>query len=167
LVERILLIGMMGVGKSSVGQALAHRLGWPYLDSDRQVEAATGRSVREIFEADGEAAFRTEETQALAAAVALSPAVVGVAGGAVLDPGNRERIRAAGLVVWLRASIETMTQRVGRGRGRPLLGDDPGAALRRLYPARQPLYEELAEVVVDVDELDVEQAVEMIVAALG
>jgi shikimate kinase len=167
MAERILLIGMMGVGKSSVGEALAARLGWPYFDSDRQVEEATGRTVPEIFAADGEAAFRREESAALEAAIATSPSIVGVAGGAVLDVANRERIRDAGLVVWLRASIDTIVRRVGVGEGRPLLGDDPDEALRRLYPERRPLYEELAEVVVDVDELTIEQSVDTIVAALA
>jgi shikimate kinase len=166
LAERILLVGMMGVGKSSVGEALAARLGWPYFDSDRQVEQATGKTIPEIFARDGEAAFRRAETEALEAAVSTAPAVVGVAGGAVLDAGNRERIRQSGLVVWLRASIETLARRVGSGVGRPLLGDDPEAALQRLYPERRPLYEELAEVVVDVDDLTIEESVEKIVAAL-
>jgi shikimate kinase len=163
----IFLIGMMGVGKSTVGSLLASRLGVPYCDSDAQVQAATGQTVPEIFASAGEAAFRAEEKRALQQAVASLPsAVVSVAGGAVLDPGNRTLMAASGTVVWLRASVETMARRVGAGTGRPLLGDDPGAALARLYPERRPLYEELADIVIDVDELTPSQIVDKIAAAL-
>ena len=166
--HRVLLIGMMGAGKSTVGGLLADRLGWPYWDSDEQVQAHTGLTVPEIFAASGEAAFRAEEALALAeATTGDGPAVLSVAGGAVLDPDNRQRIRRAGLVVWLRASVDTLARRVGSGAGRPLLGDDPAANLARLLLERQPLYEQLADVVVDVDELDPEQAVSRIQAALA
>src|SRR5206468_4335291 len=105
-----------------------------------------------------EAAFRAEERRALAEAVASDgPVVVSVAGGAVLDPENRRLLKEAGLVVWLWAGVETLAQRVGSGQGRPLLGDDPAPALRELYAQRRPLYEELADVTVDVDSLTPEQ----------
>jgi shikimate kinase len=163
LVERVLLIGMMGAGKSTVGTALAERLGWAYCDSDTQVQRRTGMTVPEIFAARGEVAFRQEEAAALADAVASDhPVVVSVAGGAVLDPKNRDRIRAAGMVVWLRADVATLAARVGDGAGRPLLGADPRAALERLYRERRPLYEELADVVVDVDRQPVGQVVQEI-----
>lgn len=168
LPERILLVGMMGAGKSTVGLALARRLGWVYLDSDEQVMLRTGRSVPELFAERGEAAFRAEEKQVLEEAVASDrPAVVSVAGGAVLDPDNRAAIRNGGKVVWLRAAVGTLAARVGTGDGRPLLGDDPAAALARLYEERRPLYAELADVVVDVDGLTPQDAVGQIVGALG
>ena len=167
LPERVLLIGMMGAGKSTVGRALAERLGRPYLDSDEQVERTTGRTVPEIFEADGEAAFRAEEKKALAeAATSDGPVVVSVAGGAVLDPDNRRRLRQAGTVVWLRAEVDTLAARVGSGAGRPLLSEGPEETLQRLYAERRPLYEELADVVVDVDGITPDEAVERILAAL-
>lgn len=158
---------MMGAGKSTVGRALAQRLGRPYLDSDEQVERATGRTVPEIFEANGEGAFRAEEKKALAeAATSDGPVVVSVAGGAVLDPDNRRLLREAGTVVWLRAEVDTLAARVGSGEGRPLLSDDPADTLRRLYAERRPLYEELADVVVDVDGITPDEAVERILAAM-
>ena len=165
--HRVLLIGMMGAGKSTVGRLLADRLGWPYWDSDEQVEAHTGHSVPEIFAARGEAAFRAEEALALVeATTGDGPAVLSVAGGAVLDADNRQRIKRAGLVVWLRGSVATLARRVGSGQGRPLLSGDPEAALARLLVEREPLYEQLADLVVDVDQLDAEAAVEKIQAVL-
>jgi shikimate kinase len=166
---RVFLVGMMGVGKSTVGRLLADRLGWPYLDSDEQVQRHTGRTVPEIFAADGEPAFRAEEKRALAeAASGDTPVVVSVAGGAVLDPDNRKLLRDRGRVVWLRANVDTMAERVGDGEGRPLLGGEggPAAALAELYPQRRPVYEELADVVVDVDQLTPGEVVDKILAAL-
>lgn len=164
----VLLIGMMGVGKTTVGRALSARLECPYLDSDEQVARATGRSVPEILESDGEAAFRIEEKRALADALADDgPRVVSVAGGAVLDPDNRRRLQGGGVVVWLRAEVATMAVRVGSGEGRPLLGDDPPAALARLYEERRPLYAELADIVIDVDDVSAEQVADRIVEELS
>jgi shikimate kinase len=165
--ERILLIGMMGSGKSTVGRFLAERLGWPYVDSDEQVEARTGKTVPELFAERGEPFFRAEETQALEEATTSDgPVVVSVAGGAVLSADNRSRIRHAGLVVWLRAEVATLAARVGDGHGRPLLGDDPRAALQRLYNERRPLYEELADVTIDVDQRSPLEVTDRVIAAL-
>jgi shikimate kinase len=164
---RVLLIGMMGAGKSTTGHLLSKRLGWPYLDSDEEIERETGRTVPEIWKADGEAAFRAEESKVLAQATTSDgPAVIAVAGGAVLDPDNRARIRGAGLVVWLRADVETLATRVGAGAGRPLLEEGPQEAMRRLYAARAPIYEQLADLVLDVDRLAPPQVVQQIMAAL-
>jgi len=148
---------MMGAGKTTVGRALATRLGFAYLDSDHQVESRTGQTVREIFETRGEAAFREDERHALDEALSGDGSmVVSVAGGAVLDPDNRERLRSAGLVVWLKATPAVLAERVvGPAPGtdhRPLLGDDPLEALVKLYRERAPLYAELADLVVDVEE---------------
>lgn len=151
---RILLIGMMGAGKSTVGRLLAERLSCAYLDSDAQVEAATGRSVVELFEKVGERGFREAESKALADALSSpGPLVVSVAGGAVLDPANRAMIREAGTVVWLRADPATLADRLGEGSGRPLIAGDPAGELGRLDRVRRPLYAELADMVIDVDHL--------------
>lgn len=170
LAERILVIGMMASGKSTVGAIVAERLGWGYVDSDEQIEQRTGRTVREIFEQDGETAFRAEEKAAMEAAVAGSePLVVGVAGGAVLDLGTRTLLREEGTVVWLRAEPELLAERVkAAGQDhRPLLADDPDGTLRRLDAERRPIYEELADIVVDVEGRTAEELAEHIVQAMA
>jgi len=166
--RRLLLVGMMGAGKSTVGKALAARLGWLYADSDEMVERETGQGVAELWSTQGEPAFRKEESRVLAMALAdENPSVVSVAGGAVLDPENRRLVRTAGAVVWLRARPETLAARVGRGDGRPLLSDDPGEALARLEPVRRPFYEEVSDVVVDVDGLSPNEVTDRVLEALG
>lgn len=155
----ILLLGMMGAGKTSVGQEIARLTGWPYIDNDELVEAATGRLPPEILDAEGEGALRAAETEALHRALALQPpAVAGVAGGAVLDPANRDLLRAAPGVVWLRARPDTLIHRVGGGAGRAWLQPDPVAAIARLTAIREPFYAEVADTVVDVDDLNPEEA---------
>ncbi len=166
--ERILLVGMMGAGKTTVGRALADRLGWRFLDSDDQVVAATGRTVREIFESGGEHAFRKLESQALEMAVAAGPrTVIAVAGGAVLRDANRALLRRSGTVVWLRAPAGTLARRVTAGDHRPLLDDDPPRALAALAQAREPLYRELADLTVDAGDATPGELVERILAEVG
>jgi len=165
----IVLVGMMGAGKSAVGRRLARRLGWDLLDSDRQVEAMTGRTVPEIWRTDGEPAFRKLESQVLADALAsTTPKVIAAAGGVVLDEGNRRLLTLHHPVVWLRAPVETLITRVRRGEGRPLLDDDPAAAMTRLEAERRPLYQEVADLVLDVDnDHPADHVTERLVQALG
>ena len=172
--RRVLLVGMMGAGKTTVGKLVARRLGWRYVDSDEEVQAATGRTVKQLFEAGGEQAFRPLESEALAAALDDDrPAVVSVAGGAVLDPANRQLLRRAGTVVWLRARPETLLERVradtsaaqalrGVADHRPLLDRDPAGTIVRLERERRPIYEEVADVAVDVDEIGPEAVAEQV-----
>jgi shikimate kinase len=143
---------MMGSGKTTVGRLLASRLQRPFFDSDQMVEARTGRTVREIFQSDGEAAYRPLETDALLDALCSpEPAVIAAAGGVVLSPRNRDALREhAGLVAWLRADPSLLVDRAVRGDHRPLLDGDAGVTLTRLYEERIPLYAEVADVVVDV-----------------
>jgi shikimate kinase len=165
---RILLVGMMGAGKTTTGQLVAHRLGWDYRDSDADVETLTGLTVPALFARDGEAAFRRAEAQVLAAACNKArPTVLSVAGGAVLSPENRALIRASGTVVWLRAVPQRLAERVGAGIGRPLLGDDPAEAMDRLVNERAPYYTELADAVIDVDELSPDEVADRVIAAAG
>jgi shikimate kinase len=152
--DRVLLIGMMGAGKSTVGHLVADRLGWAYLDTDEEILRRTGRTVPEIWRVEGEGAFRAEEVAVIAeVTTAPGPRVVSVAGGAVVDPANRGRIRQAGLVVWLRVRVATLVDRLGDGHGRPLLTGDPVGNLTRLEAVRRPTYESLAQLVIDVDDL--------------
>jgi shikimate kinase len=166
--RHVILVGMMASGKSAVGPIVAERLGRPFVDSDDQVEARTGRTVREIFESDGEAAYRVLEAEALREAVERAePVVVAAAGGTVLDPGNRELMRSAGTVVWLYADPEVLAGRVSGGDHRPLLGDDPAAALRRLHDERLPLYRDVADHVVDADDRSAEDVAEQVLGLLA
>ncbi len=168
MTPRLLLVGMMGAGKTTTGSLLAQRLGWRYCDSDADVEADTGLTVPELFARDGEAAFRRAESLVLARACDdASPSVVSVAGGAVLSAENRARIKASGTVVWLRARPETLAARVGTGAGRPLLGDDPAEAMVRLSAVRAPFYEEVAHLVIDVDHVAPDVVAERILGSLG
>ena len=165
MADRLVLVGMMGSGKTTVGRQLAGRLGWDFFDSDAMVEASTGSTVPELFAERGEEAFRAEEGRVLAEALAAtSPAVVSAAGGVVLAAENRRLLAARAVVVWLRAEPSTLATRVGSGTGRPLLEDDPAARLVELDAVRRPLYEEVADVVVDVDGVDPEQVTDRILA---
>ena len=168
MTDRLLLVGMMAVGKTTTGRLCAQRLGWQFLDSDAQLLAETGRSAQEIFDSDGYDALRSWETKVLRDAIDEPvPVVVAVAGGVVLSESNRALLVKSGVVVWLRASIETLSQRVERGGARPRLGDDPERSLRELYRTRHPLYASVAAFVIDVDDLAPEEVVARLLAETG
>lgn len=164
--SRVLLIGMMGAGKSLAGRLVASRLGWRLVDTDEAVERRSGATVAQLFADQGEGAFRALEADVLAETLtAGGPLVVSVAGGAVLSAANRRRIRDGGLVVWLRAELATLAGRVASGAHRTLLEGDAGQRLASLYAARRPYYEELADVVVDVDTLGPDEVADRVIAA--
>ncbi len=150
---RVLLVGMMGTGKTTVGRALSARTGWPYLDNDELLQRACGRTAPELLAAEGEPALRAAESAALTLVLGMpGPLISGVAGGVVLDPADRARLVAGDAsVIWLRATVATLVHRVGSGAGRSWLGDDPASALARLAATRDPLYAEVADQVIDVD----------------
>lgn len=160
----LVLVGLMGVGKSTVGRALAARLGRPFVDTDAMVEARAGRSVRDIFAQQGEAAFRDLESEVLHDVLGGDePLVVAAAGGVVLREQNRAELRRrADRVVWLRADPALLVERVRAGGHRPLLDDDPEGTLRRLESEREPLYREVADAVVSVDGRTVHEVVEAV-----
>jgi shikimate kinase len=165
--DRVLLIGMMGAGKTTVGVRLSRLLGWRYLDNDQLLSIALGVDTREVQQQSGERALRFAESAALTVALTQAPPLVAsVAGGVVLDPLDRDRLRNGGFVVWLRARIETLVERV-EGTDRPWLGKDPAAALRRLYAGRADLYQSVASYVVDVDTLSADTIAERIALALS
>lgn len=154
---------MMGSGKSTAGFWLAQSEGLRFVDLDAAIEERQGRSVPEIFEADGEDCFRDMEQSELAACLtSLQPLVVSCGGGAVLRAENRELLRNRAWVCWLRATVETLGQRVRAGENRPLLGENPMVDLEAISAARAGLYAEAANEVVDVDGLEAEQVAEQI-----
>jgi shikimate kinase len=165
--EHIVLIGMMGSGKTTIGRALADRLGYGFVDSDEVIQARTGRTVREIFATDGEAAFRRLETDALIDALdSDKPLVVAAAGGVVLAEANRAALRAArARIVWLTAPVEVLAARAETGEHRPLLDGDVAASVRRLSAQREPLYRELAQQIVASDARPIGDIVTEIVEA--
>lgn len=157
LAGRLFLVGMMGAGKSTVGRLVASRLGCSFVDTDEEIERRAGKAISELFESEGEAVFRELESKALSeASHGVPPSCVSVGGGAVLDPANRALMRSSGMVVWLRATPRTLVRRVGSGEGRPLLTGGLLERVSQLESDRRPLYEEIAQAIVDVDELDAE-----------
>ena len=146
----IVLIGMMGVGKSTVGRRVAKELSRPFVDSDDEVVARTGRAVTEIFATDGEAAFRDIEAEAMADLLASPvPSVIAAAGGSVLISSTRDRLRESGTVVWMRAPVDVLVGRTSRGTHRPALANDPRATLTQMETDREALYGEVADITVD------------------
>lgn len=146
----VVLIGPMGVGKSTVGQLLAERLGVGYRDTDADIEAAEDRTIAEIFVDDGEPAFRALEKDAVRTALAGHDGVLALGGGAILDPDTRALL-AGHRVVYLSMDVEEAVRRTGLGVARPLLAVNPRKQWRELMEARRHLYEEVATAVVPTD----------------
>ncbi|WCO65171.1 shikimate kinase [Iamia majanohamensis] len=151
-VAPVVLVGLMGSGKSTVGRRLASRLDRPFVDADDELVRRTGRTVREWFAEEGEPGFRVAEAELVADLLAApGPAVIAAGGGAVVTPSTRALLTERALVVWLRAGVPFLVSRARRKAHRPLLDDDPATVLARLEAERTPLYEEVADVVVDVE----------------
>jgi len=145
----IVLVGLMGAGKTSVGRRLARLLDLPFVDADKEVEKAAGCSIADIFATHGEAAFRDGERRVIARLLNDPPQILAAGGGAFMDPKTRARIKADALSVWLRADIDLLLERVGRRRDRPLLNNgDRRATLEALIEERHPVYAE-ADIVID------------------
>ena len=161
----VALIGFMGTGKTTVGKRLARRLGFRFVDSDSEIERRTGFSVRAIFQEQGEATFRSLESDAIAALAAQSCQVISTGGGTVLQSANADLLRANCLVVWLTASPSVILKRVGNAETRPLLANapDPPAHIRQLMDARAQLYEAAAHLRVDTTDRKPDAIVEEIV----
>jgi shikimate kinase len=164
---RVLLLGMMGAGKTSVGEALAAKTGWAYRDNDSLVAEISGVPTAELLERAGVDALRDAESAALRRAETdPGPLVAGVAGGVVERPDDVELLRSTdALVVYLQAPVEVLVERVGDGAGRPFLQPDPETALRRLFDGREPLYREVADLVVDTTSGSAEDHAEQVLAA--
>jgi shikimate kinase len=139
----VVLVGMMGAGKSSVGRRLGVRLGIPFIDADTEIEKAAGMTIAEIFAAQGEPYFRAGEARVIARLLDGGPQVLATGGGAFMNPETRATIRAKGISVWLRATLEVLNKRIKRRGDRPLLkNSDPVDTLRRLIDERYPTYAE-------------------------
>jgi shikimate kinase len=167
VITKLLLVGMMGSGKSSVGAALSTKLGWPYLDNDVLLERTAGASARALLDNQGEVALRQAESQVLTLLLGMPGPVIGsVAAGVVLDEKDRLRlVQSPAHVVWLRASPQALVRRVN-GSDRPWLGDDPAAVLRRLGAERNGFFAEVADQVVDVDVIPVGAIAKAIIETL-
>jgi shikimate kinase len=156
------LVGYRGSGKSSVAGVLAQRLGWAWVDADHEIERRAGRTIPEIFQTDGEAAFRAIERDVMADLLARDAVILAAGGGAVLDADTRRQMKSTGPVVWLTASIDTLHARITRhaeqGHARPALTAQGGSRdeVATLLARREPLYREVADVTLDTDGRDVE-----------
>ncbi|MFN4203726.1 MAG: shikimate kinase [Tabrizicola sp.] len=149
LAKTVVLVGMMGAGKTAVGTALARQLGVEFRDSDDEIVRAANRSIAEIFERDGEPFFRARETEVIARLLRGTPCILSTGGGAFLSEANRKLIHDVGVSVWLKADLDLLWQRVRHKTTRPLLRTpNPRETLRALYEARQPFYA-LADIVVE------------------
>jgi len=167
LQRTVVLVGMMGAGKTAVGTALARALAVPFQDSDEEIVRAAQRSVAEIFERDGEPFFRARETEVIERLLAGTPSVVSTGGGAFMGEGNREMIARLGVSVWLKADLELLWNRVKSKTTRPLLRTaDPKATLAGLIEKRYPVYAQ-AQVTVEAEVgLSIEDMAQKVISAL-
>ncbi len=161
----VVLVGVPGAGKSTVGRALAERLGVTFRDTDADIEASTGRTIADIFVESGEPEFRRLEAAAVAAALRDHAGVLALGGGAVTDPATQQRL-VGEPVVWLRVGLASASQRAGLSGARPVLLGNVRAQMKGLMDARAPLYTDVARLIVDTDALSVEETVNEIVAGL-
>lgn len=168
VVDRCLvLVGLMGAGKSAVGRRLAKRLGLPFVDTDKEVEAAAGCSVSDIFETWGETAFRDAERRVIARLLDGTPKVLATGGGAYMNAETRALIKQRGLSVWLRADLDVLVARTSRRNTRPLLRrGDPREILAGLMAERYPVYAE-ADIVVDSRDAPLGETVGRVIAAIA
>lgn len=165
---RVLLVGLMASGKSTVGQAVATASGWPCLDNDALLERSTGSTAAELLADHGVDRLRAAESDVLTLLLAMpAPFVSGVAAGTILDERDRERMRAGGHVVWLKASVPSLVRRVARQGGRAWLDEDPEAVLQAMAEEREPLYAATAHQVLDMDALSPVQAAREVVQVLS
>lgn len=162
----LVLIGLMGAGKSAVGRRLAASLNLPFTDADSEIEAAAGQSIAEIFAEHGEAYFRTGERKVIARLLENGPQVLATGGGAYMDPETRAAVKEHGISIWLKASLRVLMKRVGRRDNRPLLQvDNPETVMKKLMAERDPVYAE-ADITVESKEAPHEVMVGNIIDAL-
>jgi shikimate kinase len=163
----IVLVGMMGSGKSSIGRRLAARLGLPFVDADTEIEKAAGMTIADIFALRGEPEFRSGEARVIARLLEGGAQVLSTGGGAFMSSDTRAAIAVKGVSIWLNAELDVLMKRIRRRQDRPLLKtDDPAATLRRLMEERYPIYA-LADLTVESRDVPHDKIVEEIISALG
>jgi shikimate kinase len=163
----VVLVGMMGAGKSSVGRRLAARLGIPFVDADTEIEQAAQMTIPEIFAKYGETAFRSAEARVILRLLDGGPQVLATGGGAFMNPDTRDAIHARGVSVWLKADVDVLIRRVKRRSDRPLLHtDDPAETLKRLLAERSPTYQQ-ADLTINSREVPHDKIVDEVLAALA
>jgi shikimate kinase len=163
----IVLVGLMGAGKTSVGRRLAEKLGIPFVDADHEIEAAAGKSIKEIFADHGEPYFREGERRVIQRLIGNGAQVLATGGGAYMNDETRQRIQEKGISVWLRAALPILMKRVMKRQDRPLLqSEDPEAVMRGLIDKRYPVYA-LADITVESRDVQHGQMVNDVVRALA
>lgn len=163
----MLLVGLVAAGKSAVLEAVVGATGWPGLDDELLLERSAGASAASLLASGGEAALRSAETDVLTLTLSMPPPLVAsVPSGAVLDARDRQRLRAGGHVVWLKASVPTLVRRLSRSTSPTVPADDPTPTLRAMARQRDPLYGEVAHQVVDMDVLSPAQAAREVISAV-
>ena len=162
------LVGLMGAGKTTVGKQLAKRLDKTFLDCDRELEQRTGVTIPVIFELEGEAGFRAREEAVIADLSTQRDVVLATGGGAVLSARNREALRRQGTVIYLRANVDDLWRRTRHDKSRPLLQTpDPRIKLKELFEQRDPLYREVADIVIDTGDQSVQKLVRELEQAIA
>lgn len=163
----IVLVGLMGAGKTSIGRRLAEKMGLPFVDADHEIEAAAGKTIADIFAEHGEAYFRDGERKVIARLMENGEQILATGGGAYMNPETRARIKEGGICVWLKADLDLLMKRVMKRNDRPLLRTaDPEAVMRGLIEARYPIYAE-ADVTVECRDVQHAQMVNDVLRALA
>lgn len=165
--ESIFLIGPMGAGKSTVGRILAEKLHYEFVDSDHVIEARTGATIPMIFDIEGEEGFRQREEQVIDDLTQKVDTILATGGGAVIREENRKHLRSRGFVVYLKSPVEALIQRTKHDRNRPLLQtENPEKVLRDLMETREPLYQEVADLIIETEQVSVHKVVRTIIEQL-
>lgn len=160
MARNIILVGPMGAGKTTIGKQLAQQLGREFYDSDRVIEEHTGANIPLIFELEGEEGFRKREKSMLLELTEKQDIILATGGGAVLDPENREQLKKSGFVIYLKAPLSQLINRTSKDRNRPLLQTaDPRKKMEEILSVRDPLYQEVADVIVETDNSPVRNVV--------
>ncbi|AUZ05623.1 shikimate kinase AroK [Vitreoscilla stercoraria] len=163
----LIFIGLMGAGKTTIGKCLAQRLGWQFYDSDQEIVKRSGVPISTIFELEGEASFREREHAVIQDLSAMKRCVIATGGGAILQAANRELLQASGTVIYLSTSIDCILKRTSQDKSRPLLQvENPREQLEKLFQLRDPLYHEIADVIIETHTQPISAVVSQLIQQL-